>query len=152
MAKSDIVTSVVFIIFSIIIYIGSLNFPEVPNNRIAGPAFYPQIIAIALILTSIALIIQSVPKLKMKQEIERLDKKKIIRVGIVFTATILYAVSMKVLGFVIATLLYFCILSAMMQKKLNVLQIITGSVIITGVVYAVFIMLLKASLPRGILF
>jgi putative tricarboxylic transport membrane protein len=152
-AKHDIIASIIFFALSVVIFVNTFNFPEVPNNRVAGPAFFPQLVAVLLAIISIVLIVESIPKLKLEQKGSgKANLKSVIKVVLSIVATVLYASLMKTLGFTLSTFLYFAALMAVVQVKVNPIKMVLGSAIMTGVVYSVFILLLKAALPRGIFF
>lgn len=151
MVKADIITSIVFILLSIYVYISSLKFPKT-EIQLTGPAFYPQIISILLIITSIAIIIRGVKKLKAEGDtlMQKIQNWK--RVLMVMVATFIYVIVLRTLGFLITTFLYLTILILLMQPEKSKIKVsILISAAMTGVIYLIFSVLFSASLPRGIL-
>jgi len=149
--KADVCAGIGGIILSIIVWITSASFPSFAVSK-AGPSYYPRLIAVIFAISSIALIIQA---LKNKEASNAFSAKEIKRFIMVFLVLACYYLGMKHLGYFSATFLAGFILALLifhsLDKKTVFLSLI-NALIICGGVYVLFQILLKAPLPRGILF
>lgn len=136
------------------------NLGKIPANPLVpiGPAFYPRILLILIVLLSLVLAIQDVISRHRRESkgrgslrgwVERYQSTSTC--FIVFT---LYILFLPVLGFLVSSILFVTIL----QWLLGPLRLrrLPGSVLIgvaaSGITYVVFEMYLRVLLPRGILF
>lgn len=152
MIITDLISGIVMLLISIYVYVSALSFPKA-EYQLAGPAFYPQLMAILLALISVTLIYRSVRRLKNKEECRKVKVDNPAIVIAVMAVTLLYILVLKTLGFLITTFLYLTALVFIMQpeKKKIVTNLLVSS-IMTGAVYVIFAKLFSASLPQGILF
>jgi prepilin signal peptidase PulO-like enzyme (type II secretory pathway) len=67
MRRTEIVASVIGLVLSFLTYWGTLYFPKFPIY-LAGPEFFPQLLSILLAGLSIALLIQTLVKKKLRRE------------------------------------------------------------------------------------
>ena len=82
-----------------------------------------------------------------------MPKEKIFwKVVMAMGASVLYFLTMGLLGFLLSTFLYFGFLMLLMQSKKKYFRSIAYSLSITIVAYLLFGVLLKASLPVGAIF
>jgi len=149
--KADIFAGVGGVILSIIVWITSSTFPSFAVSK-AGPSYYPRLIAIIFAISSIFLIIQAI---KNKESCEFLSGQQLKKFAIVFIILFGYYFGMNFLGYFTATFLASFILAIYVFKAINkqtVLLSLCNSLLICGGIYVLFQILLKAPLPRGILF
>jgi putative tricarboxylic transport membrane protein len=112
-----------------------------------GPGFYPLLVALILILLSILLMISSwFEKPRTAEKKEGMDIKKVYYI---LGALLIYAVSFQRLGFLLSTFLFFLLLKPVVEKKWSF--VIIGSFLVTLASYFFFQILLKCTLPEGIL-
>ena len=159
MKKTEIIAGILGVLVSIATYWGSLYFPKFPIY-LAGPEFFPKLLSILLAGLSIALLIQTLVKRKPRRERiegerERspMPKEKIFwKVVMAMGASVLYFLTMGLLGFLLSTFLYFGFLMLLMQSKKKYFRAIAYSLSITIAAYLLFGVLLRASLPVGAIF
>jgi len=159
MKISGIISGILGLLVSIATYWGTLYLPKFPIY-LAGPEFFPQLLSILLAGLSIALLIQTLVKKKPRREgMEdeedrgRVPKERIFwKVVIAMGSSVLYFLTMGLLGFLLSTFLYFGFLMLLMQSKKKYLKAIAYSLSITIAAYLLFGVLLKATLPMGAIF
>ncbi len=136
-------------------FIDTYTFPVTPVQG-AGPAFWPRLLSILLIILSVILIISS-----FKGEEKSTDSSKKINykpnIGILLS--VLYFLLFKKVGFVVTTFFYFCGLSILVQGSESSFSNIKGlalmifqSAVLLGIVYFVFKVFLRVNLPQGMFF
>jgi len=153
--KPEIVASILGILLSIAVYWGTFYLPKFQVS-LAGPELFPRVLAIFLGILSLVLLFQSLGKIApfAKEKLENNSRKQKVfkKMFIAIAFTILYFLGMNILGFLICTSLYFAFLMLLMQSKKKYLKAILWSVTTTIVIYFIFGMALKASLPVGAIF
>lgn len=152
MKKFDYMISALLLAFSAWIFYATKDFPEYYAGA-PGSGFWPRIIAVILILLSVALIAEELIKSRKKTSADEpeedpakpLHRK---RVYLMFAAMIILAFSLKYLGFVISALWFIpAVMLIMEEKRWPVL--LASSVGITAAVYVIFTYALKMSLPKA---
>jgi putative tricarboxylic transport membrane protein len=129
----------------------------VGNLRSPGSGFFPALIAVIILILSVILIIfppskkgGSQPEASKAGEGPSVSTKSIIRTAAVFVALLLYAFFLEYAGFVIVSFLLTTLLFRAFGTKSFVRSILQAA-LSTGLSYGLFEVLLKSSLPRGIL-
>lgn len=146
----DISCSLLFLITGVFIFIQSLEIKAMMGKDI-GSAFMPKVIAIALIGISVLKLILTLLDMSKPQE----KKEDIDNMGGLLTiaALLFYVLTFEFLGFIISTAAYLffqmTILSNDKNRKLILFGII--SIIVSVVIYALFVYLIDRPLPIGIL-
>jgi len=156
MKKTEIIASILGVLVSIATYWGTLYFPKFPIH-LAGPEFFPQLLSILLAGLSIALLIKTLMKKEPPEEpVEEegpkdpMAKENIFwKVVMAMGSSVLYFLTMGLLGFLISTFLYFGFLMLLMQRKKKFFRTIVFSLSVTIVSYLLFGVLLRATLPAG---
>ncbi len=131
------------------------TFPITPVQG-AGPAFWPRLLSILLIILSVILIISS-----FKNEEKSVDKPKKANykpyIGILLS--VLYFLLFRKVGFVVMTFFYFCGLSVLTDGLKSGFPNIKGlilmvfqSAVLLGIVYFIFRVFLRVNLPQGMFF
>ena len=116
-----------------------------------GPAFFPSILAIGLIVFSVYLAVAGALT-KKEGGFERIDFRRfgIWRAVISLGISAVYAVALKPLGFIPASILFIAALMVLLGAK-KPLVIVFVSIGATAGVYLVFSILLVISLPVGVM-
>ncbi|HHU06851.1 MAG TPA: tripartite tricarboxylate transporter TctB family protein [Clostridiaceae bacterium] len=151
MVLTDLISGIVMLLISIYVYVSALSFP-IAEYQQAGPAFYPQIMAVGLAIVSVILILRSIKRLKngeMGPEVIVRNPKLVLAAML---ATVLYVLVLKTLGFIITTFLYLAALVILMRPEKKMLINLVIAAVMTLAVYAIFAGLFSASLPRGTIF
>lgn len=115
--------------------------------RNPGSGMFPALIAILMLALSAILII--VPP-KTESRGPSVSGKVLVRVCSVFTSLVLYAVFLEFLGFLIASFALTVFLFAVFASE-NYWSAVLKALVLTGLAYVLFDVLLKSNLPRGLL-
>ena len=149
--KADIIAGIGGLMTAVTAWVVAGSFPEFSVAK-AGPAFYPRMVAILFAVVCLLLIFQAFRKKLPTRKFEAGDLKKIAVVCIILIA---YYFGMKALGYFTATFLAGFIMALFVFHKIDkntvILSASTAFIICVGI-YGIFQILLKAPLPRGILF
>ena len=178
-AKEDIIIGVIFIILAIVLLIASFGLPE-PPIAVAGPAFWPRVLATLMIVMSIVLIGNAFIMLRMKEatlDSETLEEEKALmeededvkdpEKGFLFNwwliykkpliaifATFLFYLFFRVLGFIISVFTLGTVIAFLVEGDINrrsAVKIIVQSLIITAGMYYLFAVILSVRMPGGLL-
>jgi len=155
MKKYDIILSCVLLIGSIALYFYAETFPFNENkNIVLNPGFYPQFLAIIMIVLAVLLLVATLRK-KFK-DIENNAQKfpvKSIRLTLVtFIMVIIYPIGLQYIGFLLTTLFFTFVLIYVLsdRSKYDVRFMSLVSFLITLIVFFVFDIILNIPFPRGI--
>jgi len=156
MRKTEIIASIIGLLLSFGTYWGTLYFPKFPT-RLAGPEFFPRLLAILLAILCLALLFEALRKRKRSpvgstEEAKGAKQTFFWKVVLAMGVSILYFLGMRVFGFLICTFSYFAFLMLLMQSKKKILKTILWSAATTAVTYVTFGMVLRATLPMGSIF
>jgi len=156
MKVSEILASILGLLLSIATYWGTLYFPKFPTP-LAGPDFFPRLLAILLAILCLVLLFEALRKRKPSpvgsaEEAKGSKQTFFWRVILAMGVSILYFLGMRVFGFLICTFSYFAFLMLLMQSKKKILKTIIWSAATTAVTYVTFGMVLRATLPMGSIF
>lgn len=116
--------------------------------------FMPYVVTILIAVCAAVDLIQIGFKEKRRAEKESktyFDRRGILRVFLSILAMAVYLLTVKMLGFVVATILLVAVIMLLMGSR-NWKQILLVSVLLTLVVYVVFKLGLNLRLPTGLFF
>jgi len=158
MRISEATAGVIGLFLSVFAYWRTLYFPNFAITT-AGPRFFPQLLAVflgglsAYLLVHALLAKQEIPSAeKAPEENQASQGARSLKVLGAIVGSIVYLFAMRQIGFFISTFLYFVFLMFLMQEKKKILKAISFAIAVTGVTYVIFAILLKASLPIGVIF
>ena len=119
----------------------------------AGGGTFPLFTSIGTILLSVGMIINSFthknPEMKEKIKIDwSYDQKKPL---IIFVVALLHVWSIFFIGYFTSAILFFIVTVFLVGIRQKKMVFVTG-IVLFPVMYAFFVLFLKAQLPRGILF
>jgi len=148
--KADIIAGILGILLSFYIFMESAKFPE-DNVLLMGPSFFPRILAVLMLIMSIALIVIALMG-KSAKTAEKLDIRDpgIQRSIIALVATVIYLLLFKRLGFILDSILYLMFLMYLLKLR-NYVQMVLVSIGVSVAVYFIFKVGLSITLPLGIL-
>ena len=123
MKKADIIAGILGILLSFYIFMESAKFPE-DNVLLMGPSFFPRILAVLMLIMSIALIVIALMG-KSAKTAEKLDIRDpgIQRSIIALVATVIYLLLFKRLGFILDSILYLMFLMYLLKLR-NYVQMV----------------------------
>lgn len=143
-------TGSICVVIGVLVAYMSSQLPKSIMSGDIGPSVFPYITAAILIICGLVLIVR-----KNDQEPKPfLQGKQVTRFFCVWGVIIGYVVAMWLLGFVVPTLAMLTIMCMMFGRESNVpiWQCLLYAVIVTGIIYVGFSVLLNLRLPVGILF
>lgn len=117
-----------------------------------GARYWPMFLLVCADLIFIAKtfrIFKNLPKEERKLDLGFLKDNRIHKLLAAFALTIVYAFVMQLLGFFIATVLYGMCLSAILGLH-SIVKLFLSSLIITLVIYVIFVWALDIMVPRGV--
>ena len=149
MKKLNIIFSVILIVFSAGFFYYAGTFRTLPNQQDIGPAAFPRLISILLILCSILLILTEIRR-KEEEKLSLFNVKLLIGFG----AVVAYFLLLNPLGFlldsaVIVLVMMLLLLNEPLKKAWPLLASV--SIAVPVALYAIFAVFLKVPLPTGIL-
>lgn len=154
----DIVSGVFLSMVGVLAYVLSLSIVErTSSENSVGPKFMPQLIAILIIITGVLVV--SKAKKDMKLGIKAYgefpeEKRDIITVVVTIAIIIMYASSLKTLGFILASMLYLFVQLSLLQVnwKKSIIKNVIISVLVSCICFALFRYVFSLTLPTGTLF
>ena len=158
-AFTNLVASVILLVFEIWAYVQTLGF-KVVKNAAVQPATFPQIMAIGMMIFTVVLMIQCIfklmkmdpddPMMEPAASINIFKNKGIQGAAFVIALCIAYAALFEVLGYVLASTIIAAIIMWLIGKR-DVKQIILVSVLVPLLMWFVFYKLLTVNIPMGVL-
>ncbi len=156
MKKTETIASIIGLFLCLATYWGTLYLPKFPTP-LAGPEFFPRLLAILLGGLSLALLFKtlrkSTPSAKGNGGDEATPRERVFwKMVLAMGSSVLYFLGLSIFGFMLCTFLYFAFLMFLMQSKKRILKTVIWSLATTIVTYLGFGILLKATLPIGTIF
>lgn len=140
------------VILSVIVWYVSGNFP-VFEVQSAGPALFPRLVALIICLLALVLIFQSLKRAEDKNT--KISRENLSQLLAVLITLVLYYFAIDLVGYFVSTFLFSGVIILIVQKsygKKTFGFILLNSTLICTGIFLVFRILLKISLPSGILF
>ncbi|PLS07320.1 tripartite tricarboxylate transporter TctB family protein [Neobacillus cucumis] len=141
--KFDRFASILFLTVGVLFIIGSKHISSSSYGSVVGPDIFPFILGILLVLLSIRLFYETFIKQSNKSQKEKLDYKPFL---IIFVATLVYMLALESVGYVITTFLFLVVCFQTMERKKLVSSIIISAAF-SGIIYFLFVEVLKGTLP-----
>jgi putative tricarboxylic transport membrane protein len=157
MKQSDVIASIIGLALSVATYGGTLYFPRF-GTRLAGPEFFPRLLALLLAALSLVLLVRALRRREAAAQ-ERAEAKNgppgqpvFWRMILAMGASVVYFLALSVFGFLLCTFGYFAFLMLLMQTEKQLVRTAIWSAAVTVVTYVGFGMVLRATLPIGSIF
>ncbi|ADO83907.1 tripartite tricarboxylate transporter TctB family protein [Ilyobacter polytropus] len=151
MKKINIVTGIIFIIFSIFIFIQAIGFKQtLIVDAGLGAGFFPKLIAAATIILSVLLIISAVKDESLTSKVSDVFNSDIKKPLLGMVLILAYGFSIMVFGYLISTIV-FCYIFLQIFRVKKLITKIAVSVIFSFVIYFIFGTVFLISLPTGLL-
>ncbi|WP_462409392.1 tripartite tricarboxylate transporter TctB family protein [Neobacillus sp. Marseille-QA0830] len=141
--KFDRFASVLFLAVGVLFIIGSRHIASSSYGSVVGPDIFPLMLGIILVLLSIRLFWETFLYRGPQGERGTLQYKPFL---IIFLATLIYVLTLETIGYVITTFLFLLVCFQTMERA-NVLKSIIISALFSGVVYILYVEVLKGTLP-----
>jgi putative tricarboxylic transport membrane protein len=150
----EILLTGLIVLISVFLLMETGSFPVYQSKGLAGPALWPRIILMMLILLGLIVLGALFSKMSKKDHASRIvaeeNQERILpRVYIVMAFCVLYTVLIKTFGFLLVSLA-FQVLTLWVMGVRKPKSLILGPVLLTAALYGLFIRILHNPLPRGI--
>ena len=151
--RHDMVTGIVGLLTCIFFFIMTQQVRQPANLLEPGPRLLPYVAIFLIGISSIALIVKGYKEREMAEK-PYFPKGGVIKVTKSFLMLVIYAVAMTYLGFVIttpfATAAFIYDLKG--NSEVKPVSTVIISVVVTAVLYAMFVFAFQIKLPAGVLF
>ena len=151
--RHDMVTGIVGLLTCIFFFIMTQQVRQPANLLEPGPRLLPYVAIFLIGISSIALIVQGYKEREIAEK-PYFPKGGVIKVTKSFLMLVIYAVAMTYLGFVIttpfATAAFIYDLKG--NSEVKPVSTVIISVVVTAVLYAMFVFAFQIKLPAGVLF
>lgn len=156
MSKNTI-TGLLAMILGVIYLIMSLRLPHVNLGDPLGPKVFPLLIGTVTVVLGIGSLVREKLTLPEKRELLSFKmtqdvKDVIFRIALSSVFGIVYGFLLDPLGYLLSTFIFMLLIMFMINKFQRVLESLLVAVGFSVVTYVSFGILLKLSLPRGILY
>lgn len=151
--RHDMVTGIVGLLTCIFFFIMTQQVRQPANLLEPGPRLLPYVAIFLIGISSIALIVKGYKEREIAEK-PYFPKGGVIKVSKSFLMLVIYAVAMTYLGFVIttpfATAAFIYDLKG--NSEVKPVSTVIISVVVTAVLYAMFVFAFQIKLPAGVLF
>ena len=151
--RHDMVTGIVGLVTCIFFFIMTQQVRQPANLLEPGPRLLPYVAIFLIGISSIALIVKGYKEREIAEK-PYFPKGGVIKVTKSFLMLVIYAVAMTYLGFVIttpfATAAFIYDLKG--NSEVKPVSTVIISVVVTAVLYAMFVFAFQIKLPAGVLF
>lgn len=151
--RHDMVTGIVGLLTCIFFFIMTQQVRQPANLLEPGPRLLPYVAIFLIGISSIALIVKGYKEREIAEN-PYFPKGGVIKVTKSFLMLVIYAVAMTYLGFVIttpfATAAFIYDLKG--NSEVKPVSTVIISVVVTAVLYAMFVFAFQIKLPAGVLF
>ena len=151
--RHDMVTGIVGLLTCIFFFIMTQQVRQPANLLEPGPRLLPYVAIFLIGISSIALIVKGYKEREIAEK-PYFPKCGVIKVTKSFLMLVIYAVAMTYLGFVIttpfATAAFIYDLKG--NSEVKPVSTVIISVVVTAVLYAMFVFAFQIKLPAGVLF
>ena len=151
--RHDMVTCIVGLLTCIFFFIMTQQVRQPANLLEPGPRLLPYVAIFLIGISSIALIVKGYKEREIAEK-PYFPKGGVIKVTKSFLMLVIYAVAMTYLGFVIttpfATAAFIYDLKG--NSEVKPVSTVIISVVVTAVLYAMFVFAFQIKLPAGVLF
>ena len=151
--RGEIIVSGTILLSSIGLLHVATTFPQQDAADKVGPAFWPEVILLALIVLSGYLLLKNaVIFLKDRESSQQgaptSDKEGPLKLMMVVMLTMIYGLGVPFVGFLISIFLFQVFLLLLLKVR-TVLVVVFYPLGLTALLYAVFVKVLYIPLPRG---
>jgi len=150
----EMILTGLIVLTSIFLIVETGNFPVYQSKGLVGPALWPRIVLMMLILLGLIVMTDLIGRMAKKSSSPRINAEEsqeriLPRVFIVMAFCILYTLLMKTFGFLLISLA-FQVLTLWVMGVRRPKSLILGPVLLTAALYGLFIRILHNPLPRGV--
>ena len=146
--NKSLITSLIFIAFSIVVIVFSRQLKPLMRNDV-GSGFFPTVVGVAMLALSVFRLVLAIREKPTENKASKDDLAGGLETILLIGA---YCLVFNSLGFIVSTILYlfFQTLVLTPKEKRNWLVIALISLIAPFVIYALFVYAINTPLPKGI--
>ncbi len=150
--KRDQITGIILILVGVVVFLLTTTFSIPITAAYPGPRMLPSIAAFGLVACGIGIFIESI--LSKKEEKEYVVEAGWIRIGKSIFIMAVYIGGMSAVGYLIATPIVLYVITTMFAKgsSTTFTERMLFSIIVTFIIYVVYVYAFGLMLPSGILF
>jgi putative tricarboxylic transport membrane protein len=141
--RFDRIASVLFLATGALFIVGSRKLASSSYGSSVGPDIFPLFLGIILVLLSIRLFYETFITNTRNESKEKLQYKPFL---IIFAATLVYILTLETIGYVITTFLFLFVCFQTMERS-KVIASLFISACFAGIVYFLYVEVLKGTLP-----
>ncbi|WP_409290792.1 tripartite tricarboxylate transporter TctB family protein [Peribacillus sp. SCS-37] len=141
--KFDHIAAVLFLAAGVFFIAGSRSIGQSAYGSVVGPDIFPLFLGIILVLLSIRLFYETIGTNVEGGKKDKLEYKTFF---IILAAALLYILTLETIGYVITTFVFLFISFQAMERSKWITSLIISAVF-SGVVYFLFVDVLKGTLP-----
>jgi putative tricarboxylic transport membrane protein len=139
----DRIASILFLATGVLFIVGSRQLASSSYGSSVGPDIFPLLLGIILVLLSIRLFYETMVTKSQHSSKEKLLYKPFL---IIFSATLVYILTLETIGYVITTFLFLFVCFQTMERSKVMTSLIISSCF-SGLVYFMYVEVLKGTLP-----
>jgi putative tricarboxylic transport membrane protein len=139
----DIISGCALFLLALLYFTGTWSLPA--GNDEPGPAFFPVLLSVALMLLALSIILQG-----MKAKAEEAPSHKPWKPLLAIAVTALFVVLFQSLGFVLSTLAYTLAITMMFRSEKK-FTLVVVPIVSTVFIFLLFRVGLGVRLPEGLL-
>jgi putative tricarboxylic transport membrane protein len=149
MKRADRIFAFICLGLSCWLILGSLKF-DYMTTYTPGPGFHPFWLGVCLGILSLILILDTFRRKDGKEEVAKkvLEKKALLRVGLILLITAGLAFLMMKIGFVLAAFLFIAMVLVVLEE-FSILKGVLYGVVLSGFIFLIFRYWLEVDLPQG---
>ena len=144
------ISFLLFVALVIFVWVVSMDFPQMGLAFGFGPAFYPRIVCVGILICVLIIFIQTLFDKKMDKEKIEIKWADFKRLFALLGAAVIYTVTLRYLGFLAVNMAFLLFCLKYYENKWIVT--ILSSSLVTAVLYITFRIVLRVPLPAGTIF
>jgi putative tricarboxylic transport membrane protein len=149
--RNDAVVAVLFLLFSIGYGVAAQRLPKAHLEEVIEANVYPFVLAVLLAALSLSLLFRSF-RAKHNSVDHWLPSREIAhQIVFLFAALTVYLLLFRILGYLTSTILFMVGTLKVIDRNRSLANVILLSFLVSGISYALFIVLFQIPVPRGIL-
>ncbi len=150
-SRNDAVIAIIFLLFSIFYGIGAQHLPKAHLEEVIEANVYPFVLAALLAGLSLSLLFRSFRARQRRVE-NWIPSKGIVRqILFLFAALIVYIFLFRTAGYLTGTILFMVGTLRFIDRQRSFVNVIFLSLLVSGICYALFVVLFQIPVPPGIL-
>lgn len=153
---SNSVTGLISIVFGAVYLFMTLRLPDVSVGDPIGPKLFPLLVGLGALLCGILLVVNEIRVNRAARNdvitVDLSSRRELYgKIGLTILAGIIYGFLLDPVGYLISTFVFMTFILSLVNSLKRMVENIALSLGFSVTTYVVFAILLKLSLPRGVL-